>query len=231
MFFLDTCELARQFRLDVGDMVTDVNGGDFGCLWKDEEVYRYMTVAADAVATVVGTLYKTVRIPFNAGDATVRCPRYVLEIREARLVGANQPIEQHNANDPAFGTREDYGFLLNSNQLFGYQGRPTGFVRDYDRDQLRFTPTPSEADVLEIQCTTTPSLGMQAGIPLPFLDVKDQELMLMAMKARAYRKHDAETEDLTRAREWEQQFAHYSQERESQLRRNRRAPGEVRMNW
>ena len=231
MSFLDSTELARQFRLDVGDLVTDVNGSDFGCLWKDEEVYRYMSVAADSVATIVGGLYKVLRIPYAAGDETVRCPRYVLEIREARLVNANQPLQQRNANDPSFEALEDYGFSMHSSQMFGARGRPASFVRDYDRGMLRLVPVPVEDDTIEVQCTTTPTLSMQPGVPLPFLDIKDQELMLMAMKARAYRKHDAETEVLTRARDWEPQFAHYSQERESQLRRNRRAPGEVRMNW
>lgn len=230
MIYLTSTDLARRFRSDVNDLKTDVNGGDFGCLWKDEEIYDYMTDAADAVATVVGTLYKTLQLPYAAGDATVRLPRYVLEIRSARLVNHNQPIEHQNLN--ALGTvRDDYGLSITGTSLFGSQGRPEAFVRDFDRQALRFVPTPNEADVLEIQCTTTPTLAMEADVPLPFTDRKDQLLMLLKMKALAYRKHDAETEDLTRARSNEEQFEYYALERESQLRRNRRAPGVIAMEW
>ena len=230
MIYLTSTDLAKRFRSDVNDLKTDVNGGDFGCLWKDEEIYDYMTDAADAVATIVGTLYKTIQLPYAAGDATVRLPRYVLEIRTARLVNRNQPIEHRNIN--ALGTlRDDYGLSITGTSLFGAQGRPESFVRDFDRQALRFVPTPNEADVLEIQCTTTPTLAMEADVPLPFVDRKDQLLMLLKMKALAYRKHDAETEDLTRAKENDAQFAFHSEERESQLRRNRRAPGEIKMNW
>lgn len=232
MLCLTTTDLARRFRSDVGDPITDVNGGDFGCLWSNEDVYNYMGDAADAVATVVGTLYKTLLLPFNAGDATVRCPRYVLEIRDARLVNANQAVVQTNTNDPNLGWRDDYGLIRSAgNGLFNEQGRPQAFVRDYDRQALRFSPTPTEADTLQLQCTTTPTLEMDVDIPLPFSDRKDQQLMLMHMKAQAYRKHDAETEDLVRAKEWGQQFEYHSRLRESQLRSNRRAPGQIRMEW
>ena len=232
MLCYTTTELAARFRADVNDLITDVDGGDFGCLWSNADVYNYMGDAADAVATRVGTLYKTIQLPFQAGDATVRCPDYVLEIRYARLVNHNQTIEQVNLNSTCFGVRDDYGLQhTDASSLFASTGRPTSFVRDYDRKALRFAPTPTEADTLEIQCTTTPTIQMQPDVPLPFMDRKDQLLMLMYMKAVAYRKHDAETEDLVRANYWEAKYEAEVRDRESQLRRNRRAPGAIRMEW
>ena len=232
MLCYTTTDLARRFRADVNDRITDANGSDFGCLWSDEDVYNYMGDAADAVATRVGTLYKTIQLPFLAGAATVRCPSYVLEIRSARLVNRNQTLVQYNLNDTNYGFRDDYGLQVSGEAgLFNSTGRPTGFVRDFDRQALRFTPTPTEADTLEIQCTTTPTIQMQPDVPMPLMDRKDQLLMLMYMKALAYRKHDAETEDLVRANYWEAKFEAEVRDRESQLRSNRRAPGTIRMEW
>lgn len=224
-------ELAKLFRNDVGDPITDVDGGDFGCLWKNEEVYFYMALAVEAVAARTGTIYRVVRIEFDEGDETVECPPWVLDIRQARLVEVNQPVQQYNANDLGLGFREDYGAFLPRASMFGQSGRPTAFVRDYDAGRLRFVPTPNQDGTLEIQCTAKPEHPVDPDELLEFADLCDQELVLMKMKARAYRKHDAETEDLVRAKEWDAQFEHYARERESQLRRNRRAPGVVRMEW
>lgn len=232
MLAFSTDDLATRFRSDVDDVVTDEAGSDFGCLWKDSDVYSYMTEACAMVASRTSSLYRTLQLPFSAGMRLLPLPRFVREIRSARLAGCNRPVVQRNANDMALGGRDDYGLKLSDNsEMFEGSGRPTSFVRDYDTGQLRLVPAPVEGDTLEIQCTVSISMPLCSGMPMPLTDLEDQVLVLHYMKMRAYRKHDAETEDLVRAREYERLYETGVTARASDLRNNRRAPGQVRMNW
>lgn len=227
-----TDELMLRFRSDVDDKITDVDGSDIDCLWKNEDVYAYMTVACDRVAKDTDNLPKVMRLPVKAGEAGVRVPAYVTDIRSARLVNRNCSLDQVNTNSTGFGTRSDYGIQHNGFLLmFDSSGTPNVFVRDYDRKEIRLVPVPVEDDTLEIQCNTAPSLPQEQGMPLPFTDTEDQMLVLYWMKAQAYRKHDAETEDLVRAKENEALYDHWSVERKYELQRQRRSPPVLRMNW
>ena len=232
MLAFSTDELMRVFRDEVDDVITDQNGSDFGCLWKNREVYGYMTEACDAVMSRTDTKYSTIRLPFVADQKTVRLPSYVLDIRSARYVERNTDLEHLNANDTGFGYGDDYGLPRGrSVGLFGESGPPRAFVRDYDTKALRLVPTPNTLGTIELQCTVTISVPFEEGMPLPLLDVKDQRLVLHYMKSIAYRKQDAETEDLTRAREFSALYENGVEDRKVRLRNNRRSPGVVRMAW
>lgn len=232
MLASSTDELARVFRSEVSDEVTDQDGSDYGCLWKDWEVYGYMTEACDAVATRTDTSYRTIHLTFAAGDETVRLPPYLLEIREVRHLERDAKLDLLNANSPSFGEIDDYGAPRGRySGLFGQTGRLRAVVRDYDASALRLVPTPQDAGTLEIQGTVTLAMPLAAGMPLPFQDVKDQRLVLDYMKAQAYLKQDAETEDLTRASLFDARFRDGVEARKVQLRNVRRAPPTVRMNW
>lgn len=232
MLATTTDELATRFRSDVDDRITDDGGSDVDCLWKNDDVYAYMTVACDRVAKDTDNLPKVLRLPVKAGEATVRVPTYVTDIRSARLVNRNCALDPVNTNSTGFGTRRDYGIQHNGFLLmFDSSGVPNVFVRDYDRKELRLVPIPVEDDTLEIQVNTTITLPQEPGMPLPFTDTEDLQLVLYAMKAQAYRKHDAETEDLVRAKENEDLYEHWSTERKYELQRQRRSPPVMRMNW
>ncbi|HRO60511.1 MAG TPA: hypothetical protein PKZ27_02760 [Rhodocyclaceae bacterium] len=232
MLAASTDGLMLVFRDEVDDLITDQGGSDYGCLWKNSEVYRYMTEACDAVATQTDTTYRTIRLLFEEDQATLTLPSYVLEIRSARYVERDIDIEHLNANATDFGSRDDYGIPQGRwSGMFGQKGTPRAFVRDYDARRLRLVPTPNTPGTLEIQCTVTIALPLEGGMPMPLSDVKDQRLVLHYMKSLAYRKQDAETEDLVRAREFGALYAHGVEVRKSQLRNNRRTPGTVRMEW
>lgn len=227
-----TDELVTRFRSEVVDKVTDVDGSDADCLWSDYDIYGYLTEAVDAVAKLTDGLYKTVRLPYSAGDQMVTCPKYVLEIREARLVGTNRVIEQVNANSTGYGWVWDYGLKWRgASALHEGSGEPICFVRDFEQKALRLVPHPVADDALEIQCTITTSVPMETGMPLPFGDTEDQRLLLHKMKALAYLKQDAETEDLTRAKLFAGLFEQGYMDRKSELQRHRRTPPVMRMNW
>lgn len=230
MLATTTDELAARFRSDVDDKITDEAGGDFGCLWSNSDVYAYMTAACDRLAKDTEATFKTMLLPVRTGEAVVRCPAYVTEIRSARLVNRNQFLSQANANSSDYGMARDYGIVqYGAPAMFDSSGVPCVFIRDYEAKALRLVPIPAEDDTLEIQCATTVSMPQEEGMPLPFMDTGEQLLLLEFMKSLAYRKHDAETEDLVRAKDHEGRYYAGALDRKYELQRYRRRPPVMRM--
>lgn len=232
MFAATTDELATALRSELDDKVTDAGGSDFGCLWSNADIYRYMTMGCDALAKKTGYLYKTLNLPVVPDGAVVRLPSYVTNIRQARLVNTNDPVCPANANDMGFGVRDDYGLqFVGNSAMFEGTGKPQWYVRDFERKALRLVPIPDITDTLELQCETTLSLPQEQGMPLPFSDTDDLRLLLQYMLWQAYMKHDAETEDLVRAKFHQDQYESGVEDRASELRKYRRKPSVMRMNW
>lgn len=221
-------DLVNVFRNDVDD----VDATPY--LWSDTEVLSYLNEAVERLATDTNGLVKVLPINVRAGEPLVRLPQYVLQIYQARLQGAGTQLIQRNANDfGVLGNDRDYGHtgFSRGNNLFGQQGQPTAFVRDYDDGQLRLVPTPIVDDVLEIRCSVTQSFPLDMDDLLPFRKSADQRLLLCYMRFRAYNKHDAETEDLVRARKNESEYLGMVIDREQEIRNQRRTPGTVRMEY
>lgn len=214
MLAFTTDELEKRFRSDVNDVKTAADNSDFGCLWTDADVYAYMTVACDALAKDTQGVYRTLRLPVTAGTATVRLPPNVQHIRDAKLVASNTRLAQIDLMDTWLGPAS---------------GTPRSFCRDLLARQLLLLPTPAADDQLELQVSVSISMPMEAGMPLMFTDTEDQQLLLTKMKALAYMKHDAETEDLTRARAYEARYAQGALDRMSALGNLHRTPTVMRM--
>jgi hypothetical protein len=233
MLAFTTDDLAKIFRAEVGDEITDVEGRDEDRLWKQWEVFVYMTEAINAVLDRTDVKQKVIELPVIKGQRDVRCPSYITEIRSITRVSDGYHVDQLNANSLMFGIHDDYGLQARGySELNGTAtGRADVFVRDYIPGFLRLVSIPAEDDVLRVQCVVKLSVPLECGMPLPIGDIEDQRLALEYMKARAYRKHDAETEDLVRATSAERWFEAKVEERKSKLRNNRRSPGAVRMEW
>lgn len=219
-------ELLTLFRAEISDQATPP-------LFPDAECYAWMTEACDSVLKQADAVYSLVTVPVTAGDRVVPLRSNILHIRHARLVTVNRTVQQANLNDPGFAEVDDYGLRTRgTSELFdSSMGVPLAYVRDYAQRSLRLVPAPANDDTLELQCTTTIGFPMESGLPLPSLDTEDQRLFLHFMKMRAYQKHDAETEDLVRARYYEAAFRDGVLERASRLRNYRRTPGVIRMDW
>ena len=222
MFATTAEELVVAFRAEVNDQAEPY-------LWADSEVYGYMTEGFDALLKRADVKYQVLSLPFAAGAASIPMPARALHIRAAHINGAAlYPLSAADAAVP----RDDYGLRGHTTLHSGDTGSPAAYVRDYDAKALRLLPRPAEAGVLELQCTVNIGEPMEAGADLPTADAEDLRLVLHYMKSLAYQKHDAETEDLARARFYEDRFAAGVRDRESRLRNFRRPPGVVRMeNW
>jgi hypothetical protein len=217
-------ELLQVFREEVNDTVEPY-------LWSDFLGYIYMTEGIDALANEAHPFYKVVRLAYTAGQPVVSLPRSILQIRSMRDVDSKRAVFPHNSNEMNIGAVDDYGVRgLGGAAMFdGTSGAVCAYVRDYDKKAIHLVPAPAGDGTLELQCTVTTAVPMDAGVPLPCTEAIDQRLVLSYMKWRAYSKHDAETEDLVRAKQNETAFRIGVMDREVQLRKHRRVPGVVRM--
>ena len=218
-------DLLVIFRGEVSDIVNDVTVQEYARLWKDAEIYGYMTEACDALARDTELLYEVSSIGYLAGDLTVPLPPHILKIRSVRMVTANKTLRPNNANGPRTVYR-DYG-IVSPSSMFGVSGTPLEYVRDYDIGALRLVPTPIVADTLELQSSVTIPDALGTGDDVPFTEAIDQRLVLEYMKSRAYRKQDAETQDFKRADDAKAAYDLGSLKRAEQIRKYRRAAGVV----
>jgi hypothetical protein len=223
-------ELNALFRREVDDIIADSTLGDEDRLWKEVDVYGYITEAVDKVARKTGGLTKVLTLAFSDGEPLVYLPRAMLDIREARVVGQDSMLTEINAHESARGMVTDAGFV--SQGMFGDNvGTPRYYTRDYERKALRLTPIPNVDGTIELQCAATVSVPFISGMPLPLLDPPDTRLILHYMKFLAYRKHDVATLDTKKSDDFKALFDEEIVDRECEVRRIRRAPGVVRMDW
>lgn len=234
MLAYTSSDLNTIFRREVRDPLEGTaDEPDSENLWSELEVYQYMTEAFDRVSKEVGGRYKIYQLAVVANQPLIYLPRAVLDIRTARLLVAGVPVLQANADQFLYERVDDYGRnFLTASEMFTVTGSPPiHFIRDYELKQLRLVPIPAANDTLEIQCTTTDTVPYDAGMPLPLMDTEDQRLVLTWMKYLAYMKHDADTEDLVRARYYEKTFEDRVILRAADFERQHRAPTPIRMDW
>lgn len=234
MLAVTSDDLNGLFRQEVADVIRDdaTDPVDADRLWKDVEVYSYMTEAADAVARETLGLYKLVQVPVRAGVQAYTLPLYVLEIRNVRLISAGRTLCQHNINEYGVIGDDDYGQqVVGSANVFTVRGTPTQYMRDYDTRAIRLIPIPTVDDTLELQCAVTIPAPLSAGMAMPFRESVDQRLMLLKMKALAYAKHDIDTFDTARSEAFAAEFETKAAARKAELLNYRRKPGVVRMEW
>lgn len=223
-------DLDTIFRSLVDDVMLGDPPTDDDRLWKETDVYNYMTEAVDTVARRTLGLFKTIEIPVVANTQLYSLPAYVLDIRYARLLTAARMLHEHNVNDYSGFKDDDYGqSLMGSDAIFTTTGTPTQFMRDYDARGIRLIPIPTDADTLELQCCVTLQAPISAGMPLPFSEAVDERLLLLKMQELAYGKHDADTYNAQLAQQFGAEFEAKVVDRASEWRRIRRKPGVVRM--
>jgi hypothetical protein len=227
-----TDDLVRRFRSDVDDPLRGpVNAPDNDALWSIADVQDYMVSAAWQVGRRTESLFSTFTLPVAAGNALVNLPTGMsttLDVRRAYMQTLKRDLHETNIETPA-PTQYDYGQIYGS---FGWEtltGPPQEFIRNYMPGVLRLVPIPVQNDTLAITASFMPAF--MPGMPLPYSDMEDVELMLLWMKKLAYSKHDADTFDEKRAATFEAEFYRRAAERNAEALRIRRAPQPIRFSW
>lgn len=227
--FQTATDLKDTFRIEVDDLPKD-DGDTSACLWSDADIYRYMNSAAAMVARRVRSLTKNFSLTVTADEPMVKLPPdRILKIHRAYLTTARRDLDPLNLNDDTMRVK-DYGITLRSSHWEVSSGTPTSYVLDYRPGYLRLAPIPTSADTLTLFTTVLP-MTLQEGMPVPFTDVEDLDLVLLWMRKLAYDKHDADTFDKQKASDYEAQFYDRVREREPEFRRQTREPGVVRSSW
>lgn len=224
MLAFDTTGLMLLFRSEVDDEL-QASCGDEDCLWKNAEVYSYMTEAVDAVMRLTGGTSGEYRVPYLAGAASVRMPRKVYQIQSAWLDGGKQ-LRISRASDLNMD-RNQSPITLDLDR----RDTPTHLMCELGMEHCVLYPTPDVDGAVNVLGYFTLGAPLAEGVPMPLREIRDQRLVLTYMKALAYTKHDAETYDSGRAMSYMADFNTGIQDRESEIRRNRRPPGFVKMDW
>lgn len=211
-------DLIAIFRNEVDDVVGS-DGDDADKLWKTAELFTYLNEAIDKTARATLSLQERVLLDVVADEKYVALPPSVVDVNRVSLQNLGVTLEHLNDNE------------LDDNDLFGPPAHPYGYILDPGSNELQLVPPPNADDVAELRCATTILTPLESGDDLPFTAAEDQRLVLLWMKVLAYKKQDAETEDLIRAQRFENEFGVRSLERKNALQRLRRRPGNVRMQW
>lgn len=197
-----TDSLEETFRSDVFDKAdVDAGGNSRDTLWSSAEVLRYINAAADRVARDTLGLYRRFEFEVAAEDPLIPCRTdTILDIVAADFVmpavSSTRALEAFDVHQGIW--RDDYGAQIVRRPDLNSVGQPTHFARDSDPRFLRIYPAPLYAGTLTMLACITPQ-ELHPGMPLPFQARADIELMLQWMKQLAYRKQDADVQDLTRA--------------------------------
>ena len=222
MFATTSDELVTVCRRELDDAVAPY-------LWEDPELYGFMTEGFDCLLKRNEVAMKVLTLAITAGVRTVSVPAKLLDIETAHIAG--RPVAQKNSNDAGLWLSDDYNLPRDgASALFDdtVTGDPCYFVRDYRLKTLMLVPLPTEDATLEIKGKVTLGSAMEEGAALPTIDSQDLRAVLHYMKHLAYQKHDSATEDLDRAQFHLDHYKRIASERQSQLARERRAPGYIR---
>jgi alcohol dehydrogenase (cytochrome c) len=99
---ITTDEIKTIFRNEVHDVLTpSASPIDVDKLWKEDEIYCYMSEAVDAVANKTDELYKIFPLPVTAGSNVVSLSHSILNIRNARTLSNNYTLQPRNLDAPA----------------------------------------------------------------------------------------------------------------------------------
>lgn len=226
-------QLIERFRVEVADPWVpggNVQNPDEDSLWRDSEIRDYIAEAQSELSRRAFMFAGSTMLSFDANDELLLHPNDYLDFRRAYVIdGANyHPVLFRNVDEMEHSLNEDYGIGTNTNWLGETGWPPRYLVGDFDQGAFKMVPQPDKAGQIQLLYYRAPQLtGVGSTAKVAFDKVHHVRAMLHWMKALAYRKQDAETLDLQRAREFEAQFDVMAQQIYGESLRGRRRPGTV----
>lgn len=218
-------KLIEDIRSDLFDK-PDVgeDGVERDALWSYDDLLRYYNEAAAQLASDLLSLRRRFVVDVLPGQATVRFPfDQILDELQVSFTmpgyGRLRHLRQFDVEEGLYV--DDYGLQVATTPDLEAVGVPSHFSRDYEDGYMRLWKVPHVAGRLEMIAIASPPPAL-GNVPLPFQHPKDRALLLMWMKKLAYEKHDADTLDLDRAREFEGQYREGTRLRRPEIDRQRR---------
>jgi len=168
-------------------------------LWSDEELTSYANQRINEVCEEVPALRDAstasiCSIPIIAGTTLYATDPRIIYILEAKLASEALPL-----------SRMTYQELLDSNPTSTSTAAiPRAFMTDYEADRILLDTQPLINDTLSLRVIRYPLVPLDytlAESMTPELPSRMHERLIPGITSLAYRKADAETEDLKRAKE------------------------------
>jgi hypothetical protein len=211
---MDSTELLDTFRGEVSDAVAPY-------LWSDVECYRFMDSAQKMFCRLTDgiedSLSKVTQLSIVAGTDWYKLSPLVLKLRTAvRADNGRRMTVIEAENLERAGIRFDM-----------VPGVPRTLVSGLGQNMLRVHPMPSEDAALALTVFRLPLLPIDDAGQEFEINEMHHEALLLWMKHRAYSKHDAETFDKGRAKDYEDAFQAYCAAAKREQNRRRHPAGVV----
>ena len=201
-------ELLAQLRLDLEDPELPGSGDDSDSLWLDSELLHYLNEAQRRFAVQTLCLPDSTNYTSSVSDGTTWVDKdaSIIRIIEGWLSTAQKKITPVNRVDIERGYEtDDYGTRLSSAWRTA-TGTPEFVVTDLDAIQNRLVPIATASDTIEWLVYRYPLEAISStSSPIEIEEQFHYDLMVWA-KVLAHKKQDAETQDMTRSRDWEREW-------------------------
>lgn len=204
---MESHELLELFRCDTVDDVEPY-------LWSTPEVYQYINDAYFMFVRLTGGIpdgsSKVTTLTATTDVATTPLDESIMRIRTARNVTLqNRPVKIINIQDVDNLTTEDYGVLERISQI-DVSGRPDYMVIGEEEDQVRWVNVPDADYTIQLVVERLPLVPI-TGQRQPFTGVRQEHHyhLLKWVRHLAYRKQDADTFDLSKSDQEENDFIKY----------------------
>lgn len=229
-------DLIRDFRSDVYDRA-DVDGGGVArdTLWSDADVLRYLNDAVAQWAADTLAYRRSFEIDLVPGQAVYQTPFEIIEVVQASYRpldgGRARLLWVFSQNDGYI--QDDYGQMFYTvADLDTRTGLPRGISFDFEPMSVRLYPIPDTTALgsIFVNAVVYPE-PLAPGMSLPTDNRQDRHLLLAWMKKLAYAKQDADTLDLARSREFENEYGALLQRRMYSYDRAVRNGGIIRPRW
>ncbi len=198
-------ELVAQLRLDLSDPELPGAGDDSDSLWLDSELIHYINQAQRVFVEKTYCLPDSTNFTSTVQDGTTWVDKdpLIIDIIEGWLTTAEKKITPKRRIEVDRGYETvDYGTRLSSSWRRA-TGTPEFVVTDLDALQNRLVPASTISDTIEWTVYRYPLDSITSTSST--LEIEEQwhyELLVWA-KVLAFKKQDAETQDMTRARDYE----------------------------
>ena len=201
-------QLLAQLRLDLDDPELPGSGDDSDSLWLDAELLHYIDEAQRRFAVDTECLPDSVTYSdtITDGDKWITKEANIIRIREGWLSTTQRPIKPVSKIDIDRGyITDDYGTQL-TGQWRTATGTPEFLITDIDAASNRLVPESNIDDTIEWSVYRLPINAVTSTSVVLEIEGRFHYDLLVWAKVLAFKKQDAETQDMTRSRDWQREW-------------------------
>lgn len=218
---MNSTDLHSRFRADVFDDREPY-------LWSDVEVYAYADATQKQFCRLAGGILDSTstltQIAVTSGNPWVSIDPRILKVQRIHRLSDFEPVDPISLEDlTKLGDEADYGTVRRF-KLDNMPGEVRYAITNMEADKLRLLRVPVADDTLQLTVYRLPLKSINDADQKLEIAEQHHEYLLLGMKARAYRKQDAETRDARRASAFEGEFRLYCDQARQERERREHKP-------